>query len=54
MRGDSKRAQRLPARRIEGVQRVSGSKLDVLPVIRDPIHAVDTRKGAILPDDFGR
>ena len=54
MRGDIDRAQRLPARRIEGVQLVSGSKPDVLTVIRDPMHAVDTRKGSILTEDFGR
>jgi hypothetical protein len=54
MRGDINRAQRLPARRIEGVQGVSGSKPDSLTIIRDPMHAVDTRKGSILTDDFGR
>src|SRR5262249_49020341 len=46
-------AQRFPARWIEGAQLVSGSEPDVLTVIRDSIHAVDTRKGAILMDDFG-
>src|SRR5262249_28958779 len=54
MRGDINRAQRLPARRIEGVQLVSGSKPDLLTVIRDPMHAVDTWKGSILTDDFSR
>ena len=54
MRGDINRAQRLPARRIQGVQRISGSKPDLLAVIRDPIDAVDSRKGPILTDDFGR
>jgi hypothetical protein len=54
MRGDINRAQRLPAGRIEGVQLVSGSKPDLLTVIRDPMHAVHTRKGSILMDDFGR
>jgi hypothetical protein len=53
-RGDVNRAQRLPARRIEGVQLVSGSKPDLLTVIREPMHAVDTRKGSILTDNFGR
>ena len=53
MRGDIDRAQRLPARRIEGVQLVSGSKPDVLAVIRDSIHAVDARKGSIFTEDFG-
>jgi hypothetical protein len=54
MRGDIDRAQRLPARRIEGVQLVSGSKPDLLTVIRNPMHPVDTRKGPVLTDDFGR
>src|SRR5499426_3034448 len=54
MPGDTERAHRLPADRIEGVQLVSGSKPDVLTVIRDPVHVVDTRKGPILTDDFGR
>src|SRR5208282_2655260 len=53
MRGDIDRVQRLPARRIEGVQLVPGSKPDLLTVIRDPTHVVDTRKGSILTDDFG-
>ena len=53
MRGDIDRAQRLPARRIEGVQLVSRRKPDVLTVIRDSMHAVDTRKGSILTDDLG-
>src|SRR5262249_48721677 len=44
MRGDGDRAHRLPARRIEGVQLVSGRKPDVLTVKRDPMHLVDTRK----------
>src|SRR6266851_1264128 len=39
MRGDIDRAQRLPARRIEGVQRVSSGKPDILAVIRDSTHA---------------
>ena len=54
MRGDINRAQRLPARRIEGVQLVSGGKPNMLTVIRDAMHVVDTRKGSILTDDFGR
>ena len=53
MRGDINRAQHLPARRIEGVQLVSGSKPDVLTVKCDPMHLVDTRKGSILTEDFG-
>src|SRR5439155_16897413 len=43
MRADIDRAQRLPARRIEGVQPVSSSKPDVLTVIRDSMHVVGTR-----------
>src|SRR6266852_3586812 len=54
MPGDIDRAHRLPARRIEGVELVSGRKPDVLTVIRDPMHVVDTRKGAILTENFGR
>jgi hypothetical protein len=45
MRGDLDRAQCLAARRVKGVQGVSSRKPDVLPVIRDPMHVVDTRKG---------
>src|SRR5256712_10575587 len=52
MRGDTDRAQRFPARRIEGDQLVSSSKPDVLTVIRDSMHA-GTRKGSILTDDLG-
>ena len=48
MRSDVDRAQDLPARRIEGVQRVSGSKPDVMAVGRDAMDVVDTRKGSIL------
>jgi hypothetical protein len=54
IRGDSNRPHRLPARRIEGVQPVSGRKPDVLTVTRNPMHVVDTRKGSILTDDLGR
>ena len=53
MRGDIDRAQRLAALRIQGVQLVSGCKPDLLAVERDPIHALDIRKGPILADDFG-
>jgi len=52
-RGDIDRAQRLPARRIEGDQPVSSRKPDMLTVIRDSMHAVGTRKGPILADDLG-
>src|SRR6202790_2306858 len=53
MRGDIDRAQRLPARRIEGVQLFSGGKPDVLTVKRNPTHLVDTRKGSIFTENFG-
>jgi hypothetical protein len=53
MRGDIDGAERLPVRRIEGVQRVSGSKPNVLAVIGDSMHVVDTRKGSILTNDLG-
>jgi hypothetical protein len=53
MRSDLDRAQRLPARRIQGVQRVASGKPDVLTVIRDAMHMVDTRKGSILTEDWG-
>src|SRR5260370_40461042 len=53
MPGDIDRAQRLPARRIEGVQLVPSSKPDVLAVKRDSMHAVGTWKGSILTDDLG-
>src|SRR4030095_3782282 len=52
--GDIDRAHHLPARRIEGVQLVAGRKPDVLTVKRNPMHLVDTRKGSILTEDFGR
>src|SRR5262249_61219154 len=51
--GDVDRAQRRPARGIEGVQLVAGSKPDVATVVRDPVHVVDTRKGSILTNDLG-
>jgi hypothetical protein len=54
IRGDVNRAQRLPARRIEGDQLVSGGKPDVLTVKRNPMHVVDTRKGSMLTEDLGR
>jgi hypothetical protein len=53
MRGDIDRAQRLVARRIEGVQPVAGSNPDVLAVIGDPVYALDPGKGSILSDDVG-
>src|SRR5918995_6610800 len=42
MRGDLDRTQRRPARRIEGVELFSGREPDVLTVIRDPMHVLDT------------
>src|SRR6266496_4726458 len=54
MPGDIDRAQRPPARRIEGVQLVSRRKPDVLTVKRNPMHVVDTRKGSKFTEDFGR
>jgi hypothetical protein len=35
------------------VELVSGSKPNVLTVIRDAMHVVDARKGSVLTDDFG-
>src|SRR5262245_54966674 len=52
IRGDINRAQGLTARGIEGMQLVSGGKPDVLTVIRDSVHVVDTRKRSILADDL--
>ena len=49
---DIDRAQHLPVRWIKGVQRISSSKPDMLAVIRDSVHVVDARKGAILADDL--
>src|SRR4029453_9601152 len=45
VRGDLERAQRFPARRIEGDQLVSGSEPDALAVKRDAVHVVGTREG---------
>src|SRR6187551_2697996 len=53
MCGDIDRAHRIPGRRIEGVQLVAISEPDVLAVVRDPSHIVDTRKGSVLTDDLG-
>src|SRR5262244_3936497 len=53
-RSDIDRAEHLPVRRIEGVQLISGSKPDMLTVIRDSMDVIDTRKGTILSYDFGR
>src|SRR5579864_972999 len=53
MRGDIDRAQRLPARRIDGDQLVSRGEPDVMTVIRDATHVVGTWKGSVLADDLG-
>jgi hypothetical protein len=53
MRGDIDRAQHFPARRIKGVQLISGRKPDALTVKRNPMHVVDSRKGSIFTEDFG-
>src|SRR4029077_403923 len=52
MGGDIDRALHLSARRIESVQLVSRSKPDVLAVIANSVHAVSSREGTILSDDF--
>src|SRR5229473_1069440 len=51
--GRRDRRQHTTGRRIEGGQLVSGGNPDVLTVIRDAMHLVDTRKGAVLADDVG-
>src|SRR5262245_17791420 len=51
-RSNIDRAHRLPARRIKGVQRISGSEPDELAVIRDSMHVVGAGKGSILTDNF--
>jgi hypothetical protein len=53
VRGDIDRALRLPARGIQGVELVSGGKPDVLTVKRNPIHALESRKGSIFAEDLG-
>src|SRR5262245_3374586 len=54
IRRDIDRALRFPARGIEGVQFVVGREPDILSVVRDPVHAFDTRKGTVLTDNLGR
>ena len=53
MRGDIDRAHRFPARRVDRGQLVSGSKPDVLTVIRDSTDVVDPGKGAKFTNDLG-
>jgi len=54
VRGEVDRPQHFSARRIEGVQLVSGGKPDVLTVIRDAMHRVGTLEGSVLTNNFGR
>jgi hypothetical protein len=53
VRGDVDRAQPLAGRRIDRVQRPSGRKPDVLTVVGDAMHVVDSRKGSVLADNLG-
>src|SRR5262245_3657751 len=46
IRNDLDRAQCLSGRRVEGVEPLSSGKPDVLTVIRDSMHVVDTRQGS--------
>jgi glyoxylase-like metal-dependent hydrolase (beta-lactamase superfamily II) len=53
VRGDVDRAQHFAALGIEGIQLFSSGKPDLLAVVRDSSHALGTREGAVLADDFG-
>jgi len=53
MRGGLDRTQRLPAGRIEGVQRISRCKPDVLTVVGDSVYVVYAREGSIFTDNLG-
>jgi hypothetical protein len=53
VRGDIDRTHSLAASRIEGVQRVSSGKPDVLTVIGDSMYVVAAWKGAIFTNDVG-
>jgi hypothetical protein len=53
MGSDIDRADRLPARRIEGVQPVSRREPNVLTVESNAVYLVGTRKGSIFAKDFG-
>jgi hypothetical protein len=53
MRSDVDCAHHLSARRIEGVQSVSGRKPDKLTIERYPVDLTGIREGAILAKDFG-
>jgi len=52
VRRDLDRAHHLSARWIEGIQLVARCKPDLLTVIANSMHAVSSREGAILLDDF--
>jgi hypothetical protein len=52
--GDIDRAHGLAARRIEGVQLVSGRKPDMPTVKRNPTHVIDARKESMLTEDLSR
>jgi hypothetical protein len=53
MRRDVEGPQRLTARRIEGLERRSRSKPDLLTVVGDAVHMLDARE-SVLTKDFGR
>jgi hypothetical protein len=53
MRRNLDRADRVPTRRLEGVQSVAGRKPDVRAVKRQAMNLVDAGKGSILAHDFG-
>ena len=53
VRGDIDRAHCLAASRIEGIQRVSSGKPDVLTVIRDSMYVVAAWKRTVFTNDFG-
>jgi len=53
VRGDIDRAHCLAASRIEGIQRVSSGKPDVLTVIRDSMYVVAALKRTIFTNDVG-
>jgi hypothetical protein len=53
MGGDIERAQRLPARRVQGAELISAGEPDLLAVKGDPVHGVDAGKGTIFASDLG-
>jgi hypothetical protein len=53
VRGDIDRAQRFPARGIQGIQLGAGRKPDLPTVVRDSMYGVSTGKGPIFADDVG-